>query len=334
MDIGVFLGTQHLPDADIRSEFEAHLVQTRAIRDAGFDSLWLAQHYLTYPYQFLQTTPLLARLAVEAGDMRIGTNILVLPLHNIIDVAEQYATLDVICGGRLTLGVALGYRDAEYNAFGVERKTRGKLFGEQLDALRLLWEEDNATFEGQFIRFENVSIRPKPLQKPRPPIWIGAAADPAIKRAALKGEAWIATSVTEFAAIKDQVKLYHQTRAEAGLPKNHEFAKCVELYVAETREKAFEEGAPYMANKYKAYFAWGMGKNVPGKSGEDLPLEELVEGRFIVGSPEDCIRECIAHRDEIGVSHLLVRFNFPGMPHENILKTIKLFSEEVMPHIR
>ncbi|MBB3064252.1 MULTISPECIES: LLM class flavin-dependent oxidoreductase [Limibacillus] len=335
MDVGVFLGTQHLPDANIRQEFENHLVQTRAIRDAGFDALWLAQHYLTYPDQFLQTTPMMARLAAETGDMTLGTNIFVLPLHNIIDVAEQYATLDIITGGKLIFGAALGYRDIEYNNFGVDRKRRAKLFDEQIDALKLLWEEDNATFEGEFVKFENISIRPRPLQRPRPPIWLGAAADPAIKRAAIKGDAWIATSVTQYDAVKEQVGLYHQVRKDAGLPRHPEgITKCVELYCAPTKAEAMEMGAPFMANKYKAYYSWGMGKNVPGVSGEDLPLEELIKGRFVVGDPEECIAECQRHRDELECSHLLVRMNFPGMPLENVLKGIKLFGEEVLPHIR
>lgn len=334
MKVGIFYGTQHFPDADMRRAFECHLEQVRAMRDTGFDSLMIAQHYLTYPDQFFQTTPMLARLAAETGDMQIGTNILVLPLHNIIDIAEQYATMDIISGGRMIMGIALGYREAEYEAFGVEKKTRAKRFDEQIDALKLLWEQDNATFEGQHVRFKNISIRPKPLQKPRPPIWIGAASDPAVKRAALKGDAWIASSVPTFSAIKEQIGMYHRTRAEAGLPRAEEFCKCVELYVAETRAKAFSQGASYIRNKYKAYFAWGMGKNVPGESGENLPLEELVKDRFIVGSPDDCIRDCLAHKNELGVTHLQMRINFPGMPHDEVMKVIRLFGKEVLPHIR
>ncbi|MBT4934743.1 MAG: LLM class flavin-dependent oxidoreductase [Rhodospirillaceae bacterium] len=334
MDVGVFLGTQHPGEADMRQEFENHLEQTRAIRDAGFDALWLAQHYLTHPDQFFQTTPLLARLAAETGDMKVGTNILVLPLHNIVDIAEQYATLDIITGGRLIVGVALGYREKEYENFGVVKKTRGRLFSEQVDALKLLWEQDDACFEGEFINFEGLSIRPKSLQKPRPPLWIGAAANPGIKRAALKGDAWIATSMTTISAIKEQADYYRQVRKEAGLEPNKGFTKCVELYVAETREKAFEEGAPYLAHKYKAYYSWGMGKNVPGESGEDLSMEELVKDRFVIGSPEDCIKGCQAHRDELGCDHLLVRMNFPGIPQQHVMKAIRLFGEEVLPHIR
>ena len=151
MDVGLFLGTQHPEGADIGRALDDHLVQTRAARDVGFSALWLAQHYLTYPDQFLQTTPLLARLAAEAGEMKIGTNILILPLHNVVDVAEQYATLDVICGGRLIMGVGLGYREVEYQNFGVDKRTRGQLFSEQIDALKLLWETDHAVFQDNML---------------------------------------------------------------------------------------------------------------------------------------------------------------------------------------
>src|SRR5262249_29290594 len=152
--------------------------------EGGFDAIWIGQHYLTFPEQFFQTTPLLARLAAEAGSMLVGTNLLLLPLHNVIDVAEQYATIDIITGGRLILGVGLGYRNQEYEAFGVERRTRAARFEERIEALKLLWAQDRASFAGSYVRFTDVSIRPRPLQTPRPRIWIGAAADSAVERAA------------------------------------------------------------------------------------------------------------------------------------------------------
>jgi probable F420-dependent oxidoreductase len=334
MKIGVFLGTQHPADADMRQEFEQHLAQTRALRDGGYDAVWVGQHYLTYPEQFFQTTPLLARLAAEAGDMILGTNLLLLPLQNVVDVAEQYATMDIIANGRLVLGIGLGYRPEEYAAFGVDRRTRGRRFEEAIRALALLWTEDHASFAGEFYRFSDVSIRPRPLQRPRPPIWIGAAADAAVRRAARLGDAWISTSLTTFSAIKEQVALYRRAREEAGLPAAAEYAKCVELYVAETRRRALDESLPYIAAKYRSYYSWGMGRNVPGESGETLSLPALAADRFIIGTPEDCIRECLAHRDVLGVTHLIVRFNFPGMAPDHVLRAIRLFGQEVIPALR
>ena len=333
MKVGIFLGSQHPAEADMRRQFENHLEQTQVIRDCGYDSLWLSQHYLTFPHQFFQTVPLLARLSAESGGLTVGTNIFLLPLHNVIEIAEQFATLDIISGGRLIFGAALGYRDIEYNAFNVNRRTRAIRFEEQIDALKMLWEQDDATFHGKHVSFENISIRPKPMQMPRPPIWLGATAEPAIRRAALKADAWIATQDATVSTIKDQVALYRHTRSMAGLPMLVEFARCVELFVAQTRERALADSAPYIAEKYRAYHAWGAGSNVPGMSDAGLTLDDLIKDRFIIGAPEDCVRACIEQRDVLGVTHLLVRLNFPGMPQADILKAVRLFGEEVLPHI-
>jgi probable F420-dependent oxidoreductase len=333
MKVSVFLGTQHPADADPRRAFEEHLAQTRAVRDAGYHAVWMGQHYLTYPDQFFQTTPLLARLAAEAGDMAIGTNLLLLPLHNPIDVAEQYATLDIVAGGRFVLGVGLGYRQQEYEAFGVERRTRARRFEEAIELLKRLWTEDHVTFEGRFYRVKDASIRPRPLQTPRPPIWIGAVADAAVRRAAVLGDAWISTSVATFSTIRDQIALYRHTRAEAGLPPATEFAHSIECYVAADRERAVRESAPYIAAKYQSYDVWGMGKNVPRESGEGLSVEDLARDRFVIGTPDDAIRECRRRRAELGATHLIVRFNFPGMSQASVLSAIRLFGREVVPAI-
>src|SRR5262249_47463836 len=155
-------------------------------------------------------------------------------------------------------------------------------------------------FDGRFYQVKDVSIRPRPLQHPRPPIWIGAAADPAVRRAALHGDAWISTSVATFSAVKAQIGMYRRARAGAGLPPARDYAHSIEAYVADTRQRAFDESAPYIAAKYRSYYAWGMGKNVPGESGEELSIEDLVRDRFVIGTPDDAVRECLRRRDELG----------------------------------
>lgn len=333
MKIGVFIGTQHPADADIARGLQDHVEQVRVMRESGFDSVWVGQHYLTYPEQFLQTTPLLARLAAEAGPMAVGTNLLLLPLHDPVQIAEQYATMDIITGGRLILGVGLGYREIEYETFGVHAKTRVSRFIEGVDVVKRLWAEDNATFEGKHFRFRNLSIRPRPLQRPRPPVWIGATTDAAVMRAAVIGDAWIGSPLTTLTIARRQASLYAQSRRDAGLPAATELAKCVEVGIAVDRKRAFERAA-YALIKYRSYYSWGQGEIAPGDSGADMSIENLAKDRFIVGTPEDCVRGCLEHRDLLGVTHLIVRFNFPRMPQSEILDQIRLFGRTVIPEVR
>ncbi len=335
MEFGVFLGSQYAADEDIYAAFQGLVHQTRVIRDTGYDAIWLGQHFLSAPEQYLQTTPMLGRLAAETGEMKIGTNLLLLPLMNPVDIAEQYATMDVISGGRLILGVGLGYRDEEFNAFQLRRKDRVGRLEEGIEILRRLWTEDDVSFQGRHFTLDGVTIRPRPLQSPRPQIWIGATADPAIKRAARLGDAWIATSMTEWGEMKRQVDLFHETRREAGLTGKVDFAKCVEVFVGDDKESALREAEPYIGAKYAAYYRWGMGDNVPGESGAGIAdFADLTRNRFIVGGVKDVIEDCLYHRDVLGVTHLIVRLNFPGMSAELVERNIRRFGEEVIPAVR
>lgn len=335
MDVGVFIGSQLKASQDPYQSVQEMVGQTGLIRECGYDSVWLGQHYLSAPDQYLQTTPFLARLIAESGEMTVGTNLLLLPMLNPVDIAEQYATMDILSGGRLVLGVGLGYRDEEFRAMQVQKKDRVGRFVEGIEILRRLWTEDHVSFEGRHFRLDDVTISPKPMQKPRPQIWIGATADPAIRRAATLGDGWIATSMTRWDEMQTQIELFHRTRAEAGLDAQVPVAKCVEVYVGATREEAFEEAEKYIGAKYKAYYSWGMGDNVPGESGAGISdFSELARERFFVGDVESVIADCLHHRDVLGVTHLIVRLNFPGMPDRLVRANIERFGREVIPAIR
>ncbi len=119
IEAGIFLTSQYLPGSDQVRALEEQIAMTRAARDGGWDSLWVAQHFLPEGMTMLQPMPFLARLVPEAGDMRFGLGILLLALLNPVEVAENIATLDVICRGRLTFGIGLGYRGVESDAFGL-----------------------------------------------------------------------------------------------------------------------------------------------------------------------------------------------------------------------
>ena len=121
MKIGLFINAQYLPEESMPQKIQESVEQVRAARDAGFDLICAGQHYLAAPYQMSTTFPLLARLAAEAGNMEVASAVVLVPLHNPVELAESVATLDAICEGRFIFGVGLGYRDEEYVSFGVDR---------------------------------------------------------------------------------------------------------------------------------------------------------------------------------------------------------------------
>jgi probable F420-dependent oxidoreductase len=334
MKVGVFLGSQQRGEDDPVRRVGEYVEQVRLMAAAGYDSVWLGQHYVTAPEQYFQPMPLLGRLAAEVGEMTLGTNLILLPLHHPVEIAEQFATLDALTGGRIVLGVGLGYREEEFAAFGIPIRTRVGRMTESVEIIKRLWTEDGVTYQGKYYRLTHVSIRPRPVQKPRPPLWIGATSEPAIRRAAVYGDAWMAAPSDTVPRMKELLALYRQARAEAGLPPAADFAKILDMYVAPTREQAWREGAPAIAEKYRSYAAWGLGGAQSDGQGLDLAIEELARDRFLIGDPDDCIREFRRHRDELGVTHLMIRVQFPGMTHRQVMSCLGLVGERILPELR
>ena len=171
-----------------QANFEETLQECEQAEAAGFDSLWLGEHH---NHEVLYPAPLigLAAVASRTRSIRLGTGVLLLPLYHPLAVAEEAAMVDVISGGRLILGVGAGYAPEEFSAFGYSIKQRGSRLEESASLLQRLWTEENVTHHGRHYQFDNITVAPRPLQRPRPPIWFGAWAEPAIRRAARFGDA-------------------------------------------------------------------------------------------------------------------------------------------------
>ena len=162
------------------------------------------QHFLGTELRYYQPIPYLAHMAAVAPGMRVATGIILLSMLNPVQVAEDFATLDVVTGGRATFGTAVGYSPREFQAFGVERSERGRRFEEGLELIKKLWSGDEVEHAGTYFQLEG-TVRPSvlPSQKPRPPIWIGGQSAPAVKRAARLGDAWYAPPFPTHDALRD-----------------------------------------------------------------------------------------------------------------------------------
>jgi probable F420-dependent oxidoreductase len=157
----------------------------RHAEDLGFESAMLIDHLLVTPPAYrttwLEPISLLSALAGVTRTIRLGTLVLVLPFRDPVAFAKEWATLDVLSGGRSILGVGVGWHEGEFAALRIPFRERGRRMNEMLESITALWAGDEVSYEGQFYRFDDISLGPKPIQRPHPPIWIGGGTQPSEK---------------------------------------------------------------------------------------------------------------------------------------------------------
>ena len=334
MKLGFFINTQYTPEESMPEKIQASVEMVKAVREAGFDMICAGQHYLSDPYQMSATFPLLARLAAEAGDMEIASTVVLIPLHNPVELAESVATMDAICGGRFIFGIGLGYRDEEYMAFGVERGERVERMREALDLMKQLWTEEEVEFKGKYYRVPRIRPATRPVQRPLPPIWLAANSDGAIRRAARWGYPWLINPHATVPVVARQIQRYLESLERAGQSAPRVLPMMRELYVARDRETAFLESRPYLESKYAAYASWDQDKAMPGNESFSVPYQDLARDRFLLGSPDDVVGEMLRYRDELGVNYLIFRMQWPGMGQEHALQQIELMGRDVIPRVK
>lgn len=311
-------------------DFEETIRECERAEAAGFDSVWLGEHHnnpLLYPSPLIG----LAAIASRTRRVRLGTGVLLVPLYHPLAVAEEAAMVDVISGGRLILGVGAGYAPEEFAAFGVSLKERGGRMDEAVPLIHRLWTEEKVTHAGLHYRVADATVAPRPVQRPRPPIWLAGWVEPAIRRAARLGDAWLGGPSATLDELATCVRLYRQARAAAGRdPTSGEVALMRYVFVAESSERARTIAGPGFIRSFEAtYFRWP--HPVVKRPAGDLTIERLSEDRIILGDPASCIRQIKRFQRELGLTHLVCRISVPGVPREAARASQELFAREVMP---
>ena len=188
-----------------RRLYQETLEQVAWADSLGFDSVWLSEHHFTDDGYLPALFPMLAALAMRTSRMRLGTAVLLAPLHHLLRLAEDAAVVDVLSGGRLELGVAPGYRDEEFALLGVRRTERGRRTDETIEILKAAWRARPFSYRGSCFRFEDVVVTPPPLQLPHPPIWIGGSSQ-------ASGPLWMPLPPRRRCASRAVPALPHRTR--------------------------------------------------------------------------------------------------------------------------
>ena len=331
--IGLFLTNQHPVGSDQVQALRDQIRLVHAARDGGWDMLWAGQHFLPDGMTHIQPLPYLARLAPETGTMKVGIGINLLALLNPVEVAENYAALDVVLEGRLIYGVGLGYRRSEYDAFGLAKAGQVQRLEENLRIVIELWSGEPVDADTPWCRLDGARLTFLPVQRPRPEIWMAANSDGAVRRAARMADTWFINPHATSETVRRQIDVFNAEARSVRRSNVNVLPLMREVFCAPTREEAIRLAAPYLSAKYKLYAAWGQGHVMHDRDDLAAAYEQLAEQRFVVGTPDDVLEE-LEPWTEVGVDQFIIRTHWIGMPTESALRSIELISSRVLPALR
>jgi probable F420-dependent oxidoreductase len=287
-------------DKDVIREFAL-----RAER-SGYEDLWLTDNALGGQGS-LEPVTLLTYVAGFTQRIRLGISVIILNLRNPLQLARALATLDQLSGGRVTVGVGLGGGTALYPAFGISEARPVARFTEGIKLLRALWGQEPVTLDSEFWRMDNVSIMPKPLQQPYPPIWIGGHAPAALRRAARLGDGWMGAGSSSNAHFFEEITQIRRYLQELGRDEaSFTLSKRIYVAVDNDAEKARERLAAGLLSQY-------------GTS-------RIGEGAGVAGPARHCIEVLRSMRDA-GLQHMLLH------PFADSMQQLELLTNEVAPEL-
>jgi probable F420-dependent oxidoreductase len=311
------------------------IAEAQLAEASGFDSCFFGEHHQDKD-GFLPS-PLIVATAVAAQTRRlkVGTSVILLPLHHPVHVAEDVITLDIVSKGRVILGVGIGYQAADFRAFGVPMEHRVALFEEGVELIRRCWSGEPFSYRGAHYTLDQVQIRPRPWQQPAPPLWIGASVPAAVRRAERLGDAFIATPSADLASTRRLVDTYRQAAREAG--RQPQVVLMRDAWVAQSRAEAAEVYGPEVMTAYRYYWENRLAEFRNMGPEVEFTLDNLAPDRLILGDPETCIREFHRWHEATGADYFLLRLRHAhsgGPAHEKIMQALQLFGDRVLPYCR
>ncbi len=333
MQLGTGLFTcQRRPD-DERSmtAIYAELLELgRAVDRAGLASAWVSEHHFADDGYLPGTMPTLGALAAATDDVELGTGIALAPLYDPVRLAEDAATVSLLSGGRFTLGLAVGYRDAEFAGFGVPKSERAARTEDAVAVLEGAWSDGPLGFDPEFHPAgPDVDVAPKPDEPPR--VVLGGAARPAVRRAARLGDGWMAPSSLSVEGVRKRVDDIERVRADAGLEGDFTVYVLKHGFVGDSREAAWErirDGRVYLARTYASWYA--------GEPVDELSAERERELResAVLGTPRDVVADLEPYREALGDDvHVVLRTYYPGIGTEAMVECVRRLGDDVVPHL-
>jgi alkanesulfonate monooxygenase SsuD/methylene tetrahydromethanopterin reductase-like flavin-dependent oxidoreductase (luciferase family) len=346
MEFGMFHEFPSLPGRTESEAFDEAMEQVDAAERSGLDVMWLAELHFE-PRRSLLSAPLniASAIAARTRRMKIGIAVQVLPLCHPLRLAEEAATVDQLSHGRLIFGVGRSGVAQTYDAYGVSYAESRDRFREILDIIEQAWTKPSFSYEGNYHRFKDVAVTPKPYQKPTPPIRIAASTPDTFPAIGRRGAAIFASvRHTTWTDLAKQIESYHEAWSAAGHPGRGEVFVSAPTYIAETEDRARSEPKESIMHFYheQANLLEGAARLVDPETAarrmrrvnqlRSLRYEDGLHNHALVGTPAQVAERLERLRHEIGLSGLLAELNCGGLiPHRQVVTALELLCGEVKP---
>ncbi len=318
MQIGLFLTAQFPPGRDALAETAQVLRQAQVAEAAGLDSIFVGHHYLART-AFMQPIPLLGWLAAHTRRIKLGFGVFLGSLVSPVALAEELATLDVLSGGRLIVGLGAGYREVEYKALGIPYETRFRRLEETVQLLRALWSGEPVTHQGLTGELAGAKLVLRPVQQGGPPLWLGAFGPQGIARSVKLDTPWLIPPDGDRAELVARFADYRTQLVAQGRDLRREYPLLREVCVAPTRAEAERRALEHLVPLYRQYKRWDAAQKVS--------IDDLVNSYACVGTPDEVAAQLRWYGEELGATHVIGRASWPGMPAAEAEEGVALLGE-------
>jgi alkanesulfonate monooxygenase SsuD/methylene tetrahydromethanopterin reductase-like flavin-dependent oxidoreductase (luciferase family) len=345
MDIGLFYLMQRDEQWSEQAVYDSALAQMLAAEPLGYHSAWIAEHHFN-DYGLCPAPPVLASfVAARTTTLRLGMGVSLLPLHHPVDLAESLAVLDVVSGGRLDVGIGRGGTLQDYETFQSDRADARARVEEGVALMQQSWSGAPFDFQGRFHSAERVHVRPRPVQRPHPPLFIACNSEDSVRSAARLGLPTLSSFFVPVHELEQRHRLYREVAREAGRSpgeiealESRSWGMRV-VHVAPTREEALQAvEAPFMGYQRKMAIlrSDSTGGTVPNSFDRSLlrlrPFQEyLATGWMLLGTADEVREGLQQYREATGYRRVLLLMALPGLPTELALRSMRLFAEKVAP---